>query len=989
MSALIKPVKIFNSISTRVAAQSTAVMTVLGAAVTIAVFAPHQELLSDKEVEKLGAIAEEQHNVVVDTIQRLREDAQFLAGTPPIAGIARARQAGGLDPINGDSEMVWRERLEIIFSSFIKRRPEYSQVRLIGFADGARELVRIDRAAANLFLPITGEDLQRKGDATYVTASAELAPGSVYLSEINLNREYDHVTLPRTPVIRAATPVFGLDGVPYGLLVINQDLTNLFDGLERGRPAGGGLYLTNNRGDYLINTESRTAFGFDLGRPRRIQEDLPEVQRFYSDEALYHRALFDFQRHDQSTVRDYALSMTKIQFDPSNKDRFLALGLSSSYDSLLSESRSVGRWSAFAAAALVLLGAIAIFGYVRRTLHPLSLVSASTQKVAAGDYNVELPTESDDEIGQLSRSFVVMAQGVKERNETLRKRNEEIEQQQMILQAKNTELEEAHQQVESKAVELEQAGQYRSEFLARMSHDLRTPLNSMLILARSLAENHEGNLSDTQLESAEVLLESGTDLLALTNDLLDLSKIEAGKLEIVFGKADLRSLFLRIQKQFEPMALGKSIELRLDLAGDLPPMLRTDPRRVRQILWNLISNAVKYTDHGSVTVAAGLCAQSERPSGGTGEYVSISVNDTGPGIPTEQLDRIFAPYRQLEREVRAGQGGTGLGLAIASELTAALGGELRVQSIVGTGSRFEVVLPMAEHAVEAESGHSSSALPSEGRPTELPSSPIGPTLAAAPHGRSRRILLADDDEGTRWTLERLFRAENADIVLDEAETGSQAVQAIRDHAYDGVILDLFLPEMNGWEVLESLAQDPPPTKPRIILYTGMELTEREQQEASRHSAIVAVKDGALDSTRQMVRLALGESDHGSIAGCRLLLVEDDAASKFALGRELRRFGAEVEEAQDGLDALRVLGDRRDIDAVLMDIRMPVMDGYEAMRRIRSNQTHQSLPVLALTADVTSTDRERCMKAGATAFIRKPIEPAALVCTLKTHIKMAC
>jgi CheY-like chemotaxis protein len=202
------------------------------------------------------------------------------------------------------------------------------------------------------------------------------------------------------------------------------------------------------------------------------------------------------------------------------------------------------------------------------------------------------------------------------------------------------------------------------------------------------------------------------------------------------------------------------------------------------------------------------------------------------------------------------------------------------------------------------------------------------------------------------------------------------------------VLDLNLPRANGWEVLRNLAADPPLKMPRMLLYTGQELTPEEHREAARLSATVAVKDGSLDVIRRMIRASLSDPGPDVLSGCRLLLVEDDTASLFALGRELRRRGAEVEEAKNGREAIETLGDRRDVDAVLMDIRMPVMDGYEAMRGIRRNAVHRDLPVLALTADATADDRDRCLAAGATEFVVKPVDPDDLVRTLTGYLGQA-
>ncbi len=1017
--------KLRGSISTRVAAYGTIVLTAVGLAVTYVVYTPHQRILEGMELERLRAISQEQHNQVIDAVARLREDVQFLAATPPLAGIARARAAGGVDPLEGDTEAVWRARLQTIFMSFIRRRPHYAQVRFIEFGDGGRELVRVDRVGPNLLKPVTGEDLQRKGDTDYIEAARILARDVVFLSKVNLNREYDRVALPHTPTLRAATAVAGPHGVPLGAIVINQDLRNLFDNLERGRPRGSELYLTNAEGDYLIDTATRSTFGFDLGRPRRLQADLPRLESFFDAKSDSDRLFVEFERASNDGEEEYALQMTKIRFDPADQSRYLALGLYSSYGMLRAESAAVGRKSALAAALLVVVGSLLVFGYVRRLLKPLALVAASTDRVAAGEYDLELPSESDDEIGQLSRSFRTMAQQIEERNRTLEERARKIEEQQARLLT-NARLEASHREAQARAVELERTSRHKSEFLARMSHDLRTPLNSMLILAKSLAENREGNLTQDQREAVRVLSGAGADLLALLNDLLDLSKVESGKLEVVFERTSVLTLIGQVRSQLQPLAESKGIELRVELDPDLPKSIVTDPLRLRQILSNLLSNALKFTEFGSVTLVA---RRRHDPSDSDGQdCLALAVADTGPGIPAEQIDNIFSPYRRLDRDVRSGPGGTGLGLAIVKELTAALGGDLKVESRLGEGSRFEVRLPLepasdasksplpappaiessAPPAIESSAPQplllappSVAANPESPAPEPLDPAPLNPAPSYAaplrPESPPRadqplenapgapRVLIADDDSATRWALARSLRSLDSAVTVDEAAAGLQALEAVRNHEYRCVVLDFHLPGLDGVGVLRALAAEPPAVMPRILLYTGRDLDPEERREVESLSASLVPKDGSLDAILDTARLALRPAGASLSPGRRLLLVEDDLASLFALGRELARHGAVVEEARNGLEAIEALGERQDIDAVLMDIRMPVMDGYEAIRRIRLNPRHRRLPVLALTADATREDRERCLAAGATEFVVKPVDPDMLVQKLTRYI----
>lgn len=950
-----------SSIATRVGAFAASVLTVVGLAAVYIVYFPHQKILAEKQLQSLAAASEERTNQMVDSIARLREDVQFLAGTPPLAGIGRARLNGGTDPRNGDSEEIWKERLETIFLSFLRRRPEYAQIRLIDYQNGGFELVRTERVAPNLLIVVPPQDLQQKGRTNYATGAAALLRDQVLLSEINLNREYDRVTIPVMPTIRAATPVYGDGTAPFALVVIDLNMSRLFDDMERARPPGSELYLTNSSGGYLLDTVSSLAFGFDLGRPRSLQDDIPVLAGFYMDAASEDRGFFDFERMVNSDREEFVMHMAKIRFDPADPSRFLGLGIYSSYDALLADSSAVGRASTLTASLLILLGSVLILFYIRRLLMPLALVAASTDRVAAGEYDVALPPESDDEIGRLSRSFRSMVYQIKERGL-------QVEHHKLSLLNINSRLEKARQQLEAKTIDLEQqAGQDKSEFLARISHDIRTPLNSMLLLANALADNREKNLTSEQQQSAKVLAGAGSDLLALVNDLLDLSKLEAGKLQVALENVAIASLIRHVSGQFQPLAAAKGLELLIDLRPDLPDAFVTDPRRLRQILWNLLSNALKYTSAGSVTLTA------RRVESGR---IAFKVQDTGDGIPVDQLERIFSPYHQLDRDVRSSSGGTGLGLSIVKELTAALGGELDVGSQLGEGTWFEVRLPIRADSLE----------PSEPQPASSSAPLAGPAVPAA--DRLKRVLLADDNAATRWALTRSLQQADPEVRIDEADTGPRALQAIRGQAYQCVILDYHLPQLDGMSILHALKGEPPACMPQVLLYTGRELDAEENREAQSLGAVVIPKEGVLDPLLDAVKRSFSGQHPTDLTGRRLLLVEDDSANSFALSQQLIRLGAQVERARDGLEAVLDLENRQDIDAILMDMRMPVMDGYEAISRIRANRTHDRLPIIALTADATEVDRQRCLAAGASSFLPKPVDLAALAREIQVHCARA-
>ena len=939
----------FSSISTRVALVAALVLTAVGASVALAVYEPHQEILETKERQALRDAAQNQHNVIADAVALLRDDAGFLAGTPSVAALGRARRADGVDPESGDDRAALRERLQTIFLSFIRRRPSYSQVRFIGFDDGGREWVRVERTLDNHFRVIGEAEMQRKGVEPYMQAARKLGPGEIHLSEINLNREYGQVTMPRLPVLRAALAVFDAAGEPFGAIVINQNLRGLLDELVRSRPAGSDLYLTNSRGDYLIHREPTAEFGFDLGRPRLMPDEFTSLADFYAGSGPDQQT-FEIEQRDETGLNDYVVQMTRVRFDRGRPERFLAIGLLMSRGYLLGESIDVGRRSSLTALGLVGVGVLLLFVYMQRVLRPLHQMALSADRVAAGHYEVELPPDSPNELGLLARSFRSMVEQVQERNESLERRASEIERSKAELERKNIELRDAQRR-------LEQASAQKSQFLARVSHDLRTPLNSMLLLARDLAENAGGNLTADQIRAAEVLHRSGLDLQDLLNDVLDLSKVEAGRLEVFEEPTDVRALAEGVCEEFLPQARHRGLALRARMRPDAPRTIRTDPRRVRQILRNLLSNAVKYTTEGDVEVEV------ERRA----HEVAFMVVDTGPGMTAEQREQAFDLYRRLEQDERSTVLGTGLGLPISRQLAQLLGGSLELDSRPGQGCRFTLRLPCRE-LEDAGPERSGASSPAE---RLLYLTPEG---LQTPNSSPLRLLIVDDEEAIRWLLRVRFQGSGWAVETHEAGRGAEAIAAVETGAFDAVILDLHLPDMTGWEVLEHFARQPLARAPRWILYSGADFGEAGRRRAAALGAKPVLKNGSDDGLLAEVKALAGARGPGAeSAARRILVVEDDESSLFALSRALRRTGVEVDMARNGREALDALDRGDPIHAVLLDLRMPVMDGRQTLVEIRKHPHRRDLPVLVLTAEAGRGEREQCMAAGATDFLAKPID----------------
>lgn len=436
--------------------------------------------------------------------------------------------------------------------------------------------------------------------------------------------------------------------------------------------------------------------------------------------------------------------------------------------------------------------------------------------------------------------------------EELRAINEELETQYKSSEQKKEELERISIMLEEKAQELSLTSQYKTEFLANMSHELRTPLNSMLILAQMLIEKKNENLTTKQIEYIETIYSSGNDLLHLINEVLDLAKVEAGKIEVIPGVVQLESIKSFVNGYFTPLARQKGIQFKIKIDSQLPKSFYTDEHRLHQILRNLLSNAYKFTDKGTITLS--IQSAFNQVNDQAEPMIEFNVTDTGIGIPKEKLQIIFDAFVQADGTTSRKYGGTGLGLSISREIAQLLGGYMRVASQEGEGSSFTLFLPNKQ---------------------EL-------------NSNNNEVLLSQT------------------AAAAEEESGSLPV----------------------WS----------------------EVVTGTEQIGEDHQTIVSL-----------------------VKGKKILIVDDDMRNIFALSAALEEFEVEVLFAENGREAIEVLTKNPHIDLVMMDIMMPEMDGFEAMRRIRRMNQFKHLPIIALTAKAMKHNREQCIEAGASDYISKPVD----------------
>jgi len=783
---------------------------------------------------------------------------------------------------------------------------------------------------------------------------------------------------------------------------------------------------------------------------------------------------------------------------------------------------------------------------------------------------------SNEELEEQTETIKRSESELKTQQEQLQASNEELEEktqyllkQKMEIENKNKSIEQSKLQIEEKARDLEMSSKYKSEFLANMSHELRTPLNSLLILAKMLTENKEQNLTERQLESAKIIYNGGNDLLALINDILDLSKVEAGQMTLQIDDVPMAVIENEVRSQFEPLAGEQPFEFKVFVDPDLPASFETDRQRTLQIIKNLLSNAFKFTRQGEVVFRAFKPeghVQFKQPHLNSYNCLGFAVVDTGIGIAPQKQRSIFEAFQQADGSTSRDYGGTGLGLTISRDLCALLGGEIQVESEEGSGSTFIIYLPFkndGNHSQRAplsvnstsfntqapKSHRHSRGLASlacaepvpESQPTlqlkansgnesfhknpmtndviplfinddreqiqenstsvliveddrdfasvltgiaheknylclaagdgktalqmaqkyqpsailldlglpdidglklldmfkqdlstrhipvhvitgrevlaeTLTRGAVGflhkPTSAEELHNvfsvfdryltnKDKNILIIEDDDVYRNSLKGLL--EHKDVDITEAINGEEGIQLISEREFDCVILDMGLPDMKGSEVLKRLSDNKTKPLPPIIVNTGRDLTESEYKELNKYTDDIIVK-GTDSSARlldevtlflhqaeanlpseQRKTLRMLHDDGAALEGHTVLMVDDDLRNTFALSNMLEDKGLEVIVAENGQKALDELEKHPEIELVLMDIMMPVMDGYEAMEKIRAQKKYKDLPIIALTAKAMAEDKSKCLQSGANDYMNKPVDVDKLLSLIKVSI----
>ncbi|WP_282937742.1 response regulator [Paenibacillus sp. RC67] len=719
-------------------------------------------------------------------------------------------------------------------------------------------------------------------------------------------------------------------------------------------------------------------------------------------------------------------------------------------------------------------------------------------------------------------------------NSDLLGKTKQLEEQILESEEMNRQIEHANDALEKQALELAFASKYKSEFLANMSHELRTPLNSLLILSQLLQENKEGNLSGKQVEYAETIYSSGTDLLKLIDDVLDLAKVESGKMELHTEPILIQDIADSLFKAFAPLARKKRLSFDILIEEGTPKEMVTDTLRLQQVLKNLLSNAFKFTTQGSVSLQIGTYVEDA-------SMLRFTIADTGIGIPEEKQRMIFEAFQQADGTTSRNYGGTGLGLSISRQMAGLLGGCIELESVEGEGSQFTFYVPQNHESLfygSKEAAATSDTEPLRAEPLQLHERlQRGSSYEKSPINKTP--MLSDDrsslEEGDRVLLIVEDDVHFAQICIDTArERGFKTIAALqgdiglqlaKEYKPDAILLDIQLPVIDGWSILVHLKNDPgtrhipvhivsvvdeiqqglsmgamaylqkPSSKESleqafvqieafldssmrrlllvgndenqrnslleliehddvhivsvsdgveawkelqsqsfdcmvidmgptdlaefelldrikseeslrrlpIVIYTEHKWDSKERLRLKKYAESIIIKDvkspeRLLDETAMFLHrveenlpeakrriLQKLHSKEAVFSGKKVLLVDDDIRNVFALSNLLERYDMQTSFAETGKQALERLAENPNFDLVLMDIMMPEMDGYEAMRAIRSQPQFERLPIIALTAKAMKDDREKCVQAGASDYITKPVHTEQLLSLIRVWL----
>ncbi|MFC9843261.1 HAMP domain-containing protein [Streptomyces sp. NPDC060223] len=675
------------------------------------------------------------------------------------------------------------------------------------------------------------------------------------------------------------------------------------------------------------------------------------------------------------------------------------------------------------------LGVIELASVTRFTPVHQTFLKQLMETIGVNVSTIVANARTDELLGEsqrLTAELQARSEELQVQQDELQRSNAELEDKASLLvtqnrdiEAKNLQIEQARQELEARAQQLSLASKYKSEFLANMSHELRTPLNSLLILAQLLAQNPSRNLTPKQVEYAGIIHSAGSDLLQLINDILDLSKVEAGKMDLSPEQVSLRRLLEYVEATFRPMTSQKSLDFTITTAPGAPDELLTDDSRLRQVLRNLLSNAVKFTEQGRVELRIEPATGHEIPQGvlHAGTVIAFRVKDTGIGIPEQQLETIFGAFQQADGTTSRKYGGTGLGLSITREIAHLLGGQVTVDSTPGQGSTFTLFLPVARPDFEEllSGSRQPDSAPREDATDVVKAAGPAQGPAGPPRQNRRRLLVVE--ERPRGLLTLVAESAVGDLTRSRDDSDArktvdvvtvvgaqEAASALAAGACHCVVLELGMADGEAARFLEAVEGDSALANVPVLVHNGSRVDLAQEQDLQSRSGPRTLEFlSSLDELRERIALHLSAEEPGDVLplvraekpqpqdtrivgddvdGTTVLVVDDDARNLFALSGILELHGFQVLHAENGRKGIETLLSRPEIAVVLMDVMMPEMDGYTATAEIRKMPQYADLPIIAVTAKAMPGDREKSLLSGASDYVTKPVDTDDLIACVR-------